>query len=89
MVYYSVTPFVSGAPPPKTNPGSAPGKCLLNVGSFYAQKGFHFLKKIVKMALRPLTRSVNKIDIDLFLNYNFEIAALAAVLRVLHPHPNK
>ena len=46
------------------------------------------------MALCPLTRSINKVDIDLFLNYkikkaekklkssHFEIAALAKVLRV-------
>ena len=37
-------------------------------------QGYPFLKKMVKMALRPLTRSINKIDIDLFLNYKIKKA---------------
>lgn len=55
---------------------------LLEVSTFYVVyvfqlwvvtiKGLWFLKKMVKIALFPLTRWINKIDIDLLVNYKIK-----------------
>ena len=70
---------------------------LLEVSTFYVVyvfqlwvvtiKGLWFLKKMVKIALCPLTRWINKIDIDLLVNYKIKAEKRVPVFN--HRNPSR